>query len=267
MKNTDIENNIFDNFDDTEYIETSNDFDFSTSKDQPNHVFDIPDSEQENCEQTDFDIDETDTENYDDVLQLTEYSDGMLTTKDTYGVVAEYNEISIQQIDEKYKLQAKNFVGKITKFIIDFEDVELTDRHKRYLSEVGKLQMSNLQDMLVLVDMNKQMLQNVINRVNATQIEDYAIIESYNKLLNQQIKLMKELQTTYKSIPSTMKKMRNDILLSETNEQQQLQQQQNDVVTDDYGESQFNNGKQLLRSLREKIDKERMNGIKISDIS
>lgn len=220
---------------------------------EPNHVFDIPD---DNSDVEDID-DNEDIENYDEVLQLTEYSDGMLTsTKDSYGVVAEYNEISLQQIDEKYKLQAKNFVGKITKFIFDLEDVELTDRHKRYLSDVGKLQMSNLQDMLVLVEMNKQMLGNVLNRVNATQVEDYAIVESYNKLLNQQLKLMKELQTTYKSIPSTMKKMRNDVLLSETTDTNQQQQiPQNDVVTEDYGQTQFNTGKQLLKHLREQVEK------------
>lgn len=241
-----MDNNLYNEEVDFEEITDQVDSEESPFKDvdgeQPQHIFD-----------------KEDTESYDDVLQLTEYSDGMLTSsKDSYGVVAEYNEISIESIDKTYEIQAKNFVGKITKFIYDFDDVQLTDRHKKYLAEVGKLQMSNLQDMLVLVDMNKQMLQNVLHRVNATQAEDYAIIESYNKLLNQQLKLMKELQATYKSIPATMKKMRNDVFLNETTGDAQSQVPE-PVITEEFGESQFNNGKQLLRHLREKVENEKLN--------
>ena len=67
--------------------------------------------------------------------------------------------------------------------------------------------------MLSLVEMNKQMIRNIQRRVNATQAEDYALIQTYNQLLNQHIKLYKELQQTYKNIPATLKKMKADVLL------------------------------------------------------
>lgn len=207
-------------------------------------------------------------DNYDEVLQLTEYNDGMLTALDRPGgLSAEYVDIDVGSIDAKYEKQAKKFVGKITKFILDFNDIELSDKHKSYISEVGQLQMSNLKDMLILVDMNKQMLDNIVRRINFSQAEDYAMINTYNQLMNQHIKLMKELQNTYKQIPSTIKRMRADVLLTESSNQNDKPEKDNDVYTEEYGDKQFNNNKDLLRKLREEYINKNKDGLHASNIT
>lgn len=191
-------------------------------------------------------------DNYDDVLQLTSYDDSMLVPTDSYGgEIAPYEQIDIVSIDKKYERQAKSFVGKITKFISEFEDVELSDIHKRYLKEVGYLQMSNLKDMLVLVEMNKQMLDNIVRRINTVRIEDYSLVNTYNLLMNQHIKLMKELQNTYKSIPSTIKRLRNEVLSASEDDNKV---QKNEVYTEEIGIKQFNNQKDLIRKLRQEYE-------------
>ncbi len=206
-------------------------------------------------------LDEPDSpssDDYGEVLQLTEYNDGMLATNNnSYGVVAEYRDIDVDTVDKQYQIQAKNFVGKITKFIIELGDVELTDQHKSYLRDVGKLQVANLADMLAVVEMNKSMIRNIARRVNATQAEDYMLIQTYNQLLNQHMKLCKELQQTYKNIPATLKKMKADVMLDAAQQVQAEEQQVDEtkVVTENFGETQFNSGKHLLRKLREEVER------------
>lgn len=216
---TDIENNI--ESEDIEVIETEDD-----------DVLEITETE----------------ENFDEVLQLTQYEGGLTTrNENTDFVVAEYEKIDTTNIGKISQKSAKNFVSKIVKFVLEFNDVQLTEDHKNYIRQVGNLQLNNLSDMLELVAINKQMIANIVARVNATQAEDYAIINSYNNLLNQHIKLIKEVATMYKSIPSVIKKMRADVL---TNQELENNSDTNDeVVTEDYGETQFNNGKQMLKSI------------------
>lgn len=184
---------------------------------------------------------------FDDVLSLTEYTGREVSTD---FVVAEYDKIDTASIDKKQELVAKKFVGKITKFILDFNDVQLSEDHKNYIKQVGNLQLENLKDLLSLVDANKQMINNIIARVNATQAEDYAIINAYNNLINQHIKLIKEVANTYKSIPSVIKKMRADVLTNQ--ELEGTSETDSEVITESYGECQFNNGKQLLKNILEK---------------
>jgi len=188
-----------------------------------------------------------DGEDFAEVLQLTQYTDGGLTpTRPSEFVIAEYEDINTQELSQKHKIVAKNFVAKITKFILDFNDVVLTEAHKTYIKQVGNLQVQHLEDLLLLTDVNKKMIDNIIHRVNATQAEDYAIINSYNNLINQHLKLMRELQNTYKSIPSVLKKMKADVLCNQALEEVNGS---DEVITEDYGDTQFNNSKQMLRSL------------------
>ena len=194
-------------------------------------------------------------ESFDEVIELTQYDDSKLpaqtgqTGLSTY--VAEYNDINTTVLQEKHKLAAKSFVNKITKFILDFNDVELSEDHKKYIKQVGTLQLQHLEDLLYMVDVNKQMLNNIIARVNASQAEDYSIINSYNNLVNQHLKLIKELQNTYRAIPNVIKKMKADVICN-----QELENSENgandEVITAGFGESQFNNGKQLYRSILDK---------------
>lgn len=194
-----------------------------------------------------LDDDEINTEDFSEVLNLTEYNDSLVAKNDY--VVADYEDISLVEIEERHKTNAKNFVGKITKFILDFKDVELTDAHKKYLKQVGNFQLDHLNDLLLLVSVNKQMLSNIIARVNATQAEDYAIINSYNNLINQHLKLIKELQNTYRSIPTVLKKMKADILC---NQELEENNEENEVITQEFGKTQFNNGKQIMREILDK---------------
>jgi hypothetical protein len=186
-------------------------------------------------------------ENFDEVLQLTQYEGGLVRNESTDFVVAEYTKVDTVEINKATQKLASKFVTNVTKFILEFNDVQLTDAHKDYIKQVGKLQLSDLQNMLSMIHYNKCIIDNIIARVNATQAEDYAIITSYNNLVNQQIKLIKETSVLYRSIPSVMKKMRADIL---TNQEIENNGNNNDeVMTEEYGESQFNNSKQLLKSI------------------
>ena len=80
-------------------------------------------------------------------------------------------------------------------------DEELSQEHKEYMEAVAEIQMSSLSDLLYLCAINKQMINNVVNRINATMVEDYAIIQSYTSLVKQHMMLIKDLMTHFKSIP------------------------------------------------------------------
>jgi hypothetical protein len=192
---------------------------------------------------------EIQNEDFSEVLQLTQYNDGMLVESKTDFVVAEYTDIDVVILEKTHQLAAKKFVSRITKFVLEFNDVVLTEDHKNYIKQVSQLQLQHLSDLLYLTDVNKRMLNNIIARVNATQSEDYAIINSYNNLANQHLKLIKEQQNLYKSIPSVLKKMKADILC---NQELEGNSENDEVITSEYGETQYNNSKQLLHSILEK---------------
>lgn len=196
-------------------------------------------------------------ENYAEVLELTQFDNNTNNTLQNYstdfGIVAQYDNISVVDIDKRHKAQAKSFVSKITSLINKFSDMEMSDIHKNYVNEVGKLQMSNLVDLLTLVDINRQMLNNIVHRINAEQANDYVLINTYNNLVNQHMKLVKELQNTYKNIPSVIKKMRTDVV---TNQELIETTSTNEVITENFGETQFNNQKALLKKLREESEKQ-----------
>lgn len=198
----------------------------------------------------DFEI--PDSENFDEVLQLTEYvGTNELRQSDSY-VIAEYDNIDIAGVNKQHKTRARQLVNNITKFILDFDDISLSEDHKKYIQSVANLQLEQLTDMLSLVAINKMMLENMVRRINSVQAEDYAMINTYNNILNQHLKLHKELHNTYKNIPATLRKMRLDIL---ENPENMLSGGRNDeigdTVTENFGETHFNNSKQLLKKLKE----------------
>lgn len=190
----------------------------------------------------------------DEVLELTQYHEGLAQSNNTNEFpIAEYKKIETVLVSQRHQLVAKAFIKKVTSLILDFNDVELNAKQEVYIKDIGKFQTEQLGDLLYLIDVNKQMLNNIIERVNVTQAEDYAIISSYNQLANQHLKLMKELQNTYKNIPTLMKKMRAEVICN----QELLPGESSDdegVITEDFGKSQFNNGKQLLRSMVDKYN-------------
>jgi hypothetical protein len=198
-------------------------------------------------ENEDFLEEQIDNENYDEVLALTEYDGGGLLSESN-AVVAEYDNIDIIKIELRHKNEAKSFVQKITKFVTNFNDADLTDEHIKYLKQVGAFQLEHLSDLLSLVTINKQMINNIVRRVNSVQAEDFAMIATYNSLLNQHLKLMKELQNTYKAIPGVLKKMKTEVIC---NQELLDGENSNEVISDKYGETQFNDQKQLLKKLKE----------------
>lgn len=206
--------------------------------------FEYIESEQEVSQKND-----DDDENYDEVLTLTQF-DGNLNANNNLSIVAEYENIDIVKTNKTHQVFAKSFVSKITKLVLEFNDTELSDSHKKYIQQVGQLQLENLADLLSLVDINKQLLNNIILRINSVQAEDYAMIATYNAAVTQHIKLIKELQNTYKNIPNVIKRMRTEVLCN----QELLPGTQNngdEIITENYGETQFNNQKALLKKLRE----------------
>lgn len=187
-------------------------------------------------------------EDFRDVIQLTRY-DGGLDSNDPnqFGVIAEYDNIDLKGLKAKCEKQAKNFTGLVEKLVTSFNDVELNEDHLSYLKEVSRLQMSNLSDLLHMVAINKQMIENITNRVNAVMGEDYALIHAYNALVSQHIKLIKELEIHYKNIPSALKKMRAEVLCDQ--ELLDVPPSSMNVVTDDYGKTQFNSHKDMLKAI------------------
>ena len=197
--------------------------------------------------------DNTDDEDFSEVLELTEFNDNMLVPTDSNDfIVAEYGKIETVELSKAHKIQSKNFVGKVTKFVLDFNDIELSLTHKKYLKQVANFQMEHLSDLLLLVDVNRKMIENIVARVNATQAEDYVVITSYTTLINQHLKLIKELQTTYKSVPGIMKKMRAEVLSDDELVKSSLPEE---IITEDYGDTQFNSSKQLLKQILERRKK------------
>jgi hypothetical protein len=233
----------------------SNEIQYNTN--QENNTEASEDSDIIEAENADDFFKNDEKENFDEVLQLTQYNDSLLKPNNNVDfVIAEYTDIKTAELLKKHETIAKTFVAKITKFILEFNDVTLTEEHKKYLKQVGGLQVQHLSDLLYLVDVNKLMLNNIIARVNATQAEDYAIINTYNNLANQHLKLIKEVQNTYKSIPTTIKKMKADILCNQ--ELEVSTDTDEEIITKEYGESQFNNTKNLMKVLlkdRETADK------------
>jgi hypothetical protein len=192
-------------------------------------------------------------ESFGEVLNLVslDSNPNYLPTESGAFAVAKYDNIDLFALTDRATKESKMFVQKITGFIIEFGDVELTEKHKKYLKEVGDIEIQNLADLQRLALINNQMINNISERINATTAEDYAVIQSYTNLLNLQIKLRKEIQTTYTGIPNRIKKMKSDIIC---NQELGSGDGPNDgPMTEDYGDSQFNNQKHLLAKLAQKL--------------
>src|SRR5690606_23903802 len=116
-------------------------------------------------------------DDYSETLQLVEYVNP--ESNNSMAVVAEYDNIDIINVEKKTKKQAQDLVSKITKFVIEFNDVELSTEHVNYIKSVGNLELGGLQDILTLVEFNKGMIANMVRRINSVQADDYAMIASY----------------------------------------------------------------------------------------
>lgn len=193
----------------------------------------------------------------DGVLQLVPYETGTTTSELSqsmgYFGSSEYNDIDTSLISSKQESEARAFVSKVEQFVVrlneQLNDSQLSDDLQEYIKQVGMLQYQNLADIMTLVTINKQMINNIVARINASQAEDYAIIQSYSGLVTQHIKLSRELSTIYKSIPSTVKKMVQEI----TGDQQTELDGgvSSAIITQNYGETQFNSTKELLKTLKD----------------
>ena len=187
-------------------------------------------------------------DDYSEVIQLTEFNDPINSSSRFPGTIAEYKEIDHIQVNKKHEATARTFVSNIAKFVIELDDDKLAEDHKAYLETVAELEISSLTDMLYLVDINKQMISNIVDRINATMVEDYAILASYNSFVNQHVKLIRELSNTYKNIPSVLKRMKTDVI---TDQVLTGGNDNKNIITSEFGDHQFNSQKQLLKTILE----------------
>lgn len=202
------------------------------------------------------------TESYQaEILQLTPFIPGTRSgseigsTESGTGVTlnAEYTNIAVVELQQQHQLKAKQLVDGIVKFIKGFKDVELTQQHKEYLDIIAEFQMTHLSHLLYIVDVNKQMLDNMVHRINMVQAEDYAMLNTYNNLANQHIKLMKELSNTYKNIPANIKKMRTEVMCNQELGSDMEKNQLNDAAT------QTKTGRDLLEILEKRRQQQAQN--------
>lgn len=214
----------------------------NNTEDEEIEIYDFDDDSDDDSQET-----EEYNDNFEEVLQLTEYVGTDEARSSNVYVQAEYKNIDVVQVNINHQKIAKNIVQKITKFILDFNDVTLNVEHQKYIKSVAELQVSHLSDLLSLTAINKQMLDNMVLRVNSVQAEDYAMLTVYNTLANQHLKFHKELQNTYKNIPSMLRKMRLDVMDPEN-----LLEKASDegIVVEDSGVTQFNNTKELLKTMK-----------------
>ena len=188
----------------------------------------------------------------DEILSLTEYVNP--ESNNNISVISEYNDISVININNSSKKIASDLVKKITNFIISFDDVELNKEHKNYLKEVGNLEIATLEDLLTITNYNKQMIDNIVLRINSVQAEDYAMIQSFTSLVNNHMKLMKDLQSKYKAIPSVIKRMKAEIMCNQElgKDETDYKKLQEEVEQT----TEIASNKELLKRLREKREKE-----------
>lgn len=198
-----------------------------------------------------------DDNDFGEVLELTEYTGNSNESSLVQYSDAEYQNIDIVEISKKQENLAKSFVSKVEKFILKLDENNLTREQKLYISTVSKLELNKLSDLMILTESNKMLLNNMLNRINSVQAEDYAMIQTYNTLVNQHIKLHKEVSNTYKNIPLTIKKLQADVIGDLSNALPD-NTEDNSVMTQDFGVNQFNNTKQMLKNLQEQKEKKRL---------
>jgi hypothetical protein len=187
-----------------------------------------------------------------EILSLTEYVNP--ESNNSLSVIAEYNNIDVINIDKKSQKTAQELVRKITNFIVNFDDVELTEEHQKYLKNVGDLELTTLKDLLTITEYNKQMINNIVFRINSVQAEDYAMIQAYTSLVNNHMRLMKDLQIKYKAIPGVIKRMKAEILCN-----QELGKDENDYKRLEQEVEQnieISSNKDMIRELRRKREEE-----------
>lgn len=196
--------------------------------------------------------DSVEIENHDaEVLSLTEWDDGGSSVKDNgMQVVAEYVPIDITTINKTVQIKTKSFVSKVLKFITDLEGESMTDERKSFLKTVAEIQVTNISDLSYLLTTNRELLDNVLRRINASQADDYININLYSSLVTQHLKLSKELNTAYKDLPTVMKRMNAEIKAENTEVIPELDPNQQQIITESFGVSQFNSQGDLLTKLK-----------------
>lgn len=217
---------------------------------------DISDDDFEVFEDDDVSDDDATTEEaetFAEVLELTSF-DALPAKNDNVFAVAKYDTVNTVEISKTAAAEAKRLVQRITNFIIEFGDVELSDIHKKYLKNVQDIEIQNLSDFLRMALVNNAMINNIIERVNATTAEDYAIIQSYTNLLNLQMKIRKEITQIYTAIPTRIKKMKAEVICNQDIEGAATDEE---LITEDSGITQFSSQKQLLKKLAMNISQKK----------
>ncbi len=194
---------------------------------------------------------ENQDEFFEEVFDLTNYDNReVVNNEENSLLIAEYDNIDIVKTTQNQQKKAKRFIQEVKRMMVSYAGNGLSSEISKYLSTVAALQIEQLGDLLTMLDINKQMLGNMVRRINTFQADDYALIQTYTNLLQQHIRLHKEVQNNYSGIPALMKRMTTDI----DTELLQSNTPDNPVISESHGETQFNSSKEMLLKLKEKIE-------------
>lgn len=164
---------------------------------------------------------------------------------------AEFEEINTVSITEKQTKLADKFVTEVSKFIKKIDDIELSVAHKKYIDTVAELKITNLAELLIMRDINKQFLMNIVNQINQSGGEDFVLINNYTTLVKTQSELIKTTNSLVNSIPNEIKALRNDILSNKELMNADKSDLDNTVIA---SKNTHNNGKSLLKQINEMKD-------------
>lgn len=191
-------------------------------------------------------------DNFDEVLELTSVSESSVISTDFSGssnmMLSEYKQIDSITITEKQTKLAQKFIKEVSSFIKNCDDVNLSANHKKFIDTIADLKLANLADLLILREMNKELIANIILQINSTGGEDFVLINNYIALSKNQQELVKNTNSLINSLPNEMKNLRNDILT-----QNELSNADKSDLSDVVSPSQnvHNNGKTLLKQIQQ----------------
>lgn len=182
-----------------------------------------------------------------EVLNLSSYdgNSNVPASGGDWGVSAEYHTVNVVETTKRSKVLAKDFVSKVSKILMKLDETK-TPEMTSYMKTFSEINVNKISDLAFMVDSNRQLIENVIHRINSTNGEDFVTFKLYSELVNTHLKLQKELQLSYNELPSMFKRAKAEML---TDEQQFGMSADSNILVDEES-NEFRTQKDLIASLR-----------------